>query len=1344
MQLEMCNLILLLILSVRAASLPHKCGSWTDVFVKPEDAQDCHGSHPCHSLSEYTSSSQCYFTSNTTVHFLPGAYLLGENITVRGVSNLSLVGSSVNSSPGPSATIQCSRANVGLAFVGGTNLSIQKITIRHCGRIVSRDMIGTYLYTYYWEDITAFTALFVANVSRLTIEEAKVEENTGYGLLVGNMFGDCVVLNSEFLCNNNIDAECYTRSEPPTSGERREIGSIGGNALFLFFCHEPDNSKTSLQITGSQFSRGKSNFSSHAYDDLYSGGGGLGILISPTHIYVPKYITIHLSNSTFDNNVAQSGANTFIQLWYNPFIHIVTGIVHIRVIISSCNFHSGQAGYHGGGLYFYFIIMLSYDEYSPLLDIDILQSNFSDNSAMEGGGIGLNGDIVIVHFRIDACTFHRNKAEIGAGLYAYTSYDIQINETNFSQNVASERGGGVFLAMQTDQYQPRYQKQRVSLANCSFRDCRADVGAAVIIDDCYQTWSWNREHCSKPSGLETLFTFRDVVFNDNRAYTNEHGCTGILHFHNVNHTILEDIQFSNNHCGSVYAFNSNMYCKGQLEFVNNRASSGGAFDLDCSKTSDSSLIYLHPASRLYMANNSALQYGGAIAAREGCGDSVPCFFQFEQERSQQKWKFPNVILQNNTAELRGDSLYIKSADVCTIKDKILQPSVFWSIFKINGANHPLEIATPSYKACLCLGSAAGSFPEWMEEDECPQNGHVAVYRGQSFNITVAGVGQYNYPIPSLLRTTVNSVSGSARLGTRQSAQELSYRCTDVTYSITCTENEVKLYLSIIIEYQVKSENSRMLLNPPTVINATLLPCPFGFELTGTPPTCDCAAPLRQVAGISCDIDTTLVHHPPSMWIGRYTMDDVIVVHRNCPFDYCKPEKTYVNLSNPDEQCTSNRAGILCGACQPGFSLALGTSQCLRCSNIYLLLLIPFLLAGVALVFLLLKTNLTVSMGTINGLIFYANIVRVNHTTFFPHGDGNIFTDILSVFIAWLNLDLGIETCFVSGLDVYTKTWLQFLFPLYIWILVGAMILTSRYSTTISWLTGSNAVPVLATLFLLSYAKLLRSVIATTLFTTLNVGNETIQNVWLLDGNVTFLKGHHIALFLVGMLAVLVYILPFTALVTLSPFLQARSTHKLLRWVSRLKPLVDAYQGPYKDKFRYWTGLGLVVRLVLFAVFAGNALGDPQVNLFAICITLFVMTIYCWNVGKVYKNWMLNTLESFFILNLGVFATATLFVKSSQTSVPFKQKILACVMVGSVFVLFCAVLLYHLYQQVTKTSLPLWVTRHLRKSKKATGTPSNGTGGSEMSPEPPSPQAPTVSTVELSQLSQLREPLLSEN
>ena len=59
------------------------------------------------------------------------------------------------------------------------------------------------------------------------------------------------------------------------------------------------------------------------------------------------------------------------------------------------------------------------------------------------------------------------------------------------------------------------------------------------------------------------------------------------------------------------------------------------------------------------------------------------------------------------------------------------------------------------------------------------------------------------------------------------------------------------------------------------------------------------------------------------------------------------------------------------------SLALGTSQCLQCSNIYLLLIGPFALAGIALIAILITSNFTVSVGTVNGLIFYANVVRTN-------------------------------------------------------------------------------------------------------------------------------------------------------------------------------------------------------------------------------------------------------------------------------------------------------------------------------------------------------------------------------
>ena len=97
--------------------------------------------------------------------------------------------------------------------------------------------------------------------------------------------------------------------------------------------------------------------------------------------------------------------------------------------------------------------------------------------------------------------------------------------------------------------------------------------------------------------------------------------------------------------------------------------------------------------------------------------------------------------------------------------------------------------------------------------------------------------------------------------------------------------------------------------------------------------------------------------------------------------------------------------------------------------------------GIALVLLLLVCKLTVATGTLSGLVFYANIVGVNRNIFLPVES----PDALSVFIAWLNLDFGIETCFYNGMDAYSNTWLQFVFPVYILVLVGLIIHTSHVS-----------------------------------------------------------------------------------------------------------------------------------------------------------------------------------------------------------------------------------------------------------------------------------------------------------
>ena len=335
--------------------------------------------------------------------------------------------------------------------------------------------------------------------------------------------------------------------------------------------------------------------------------------------------------------------------------------------------------------------------------------------------------------------------------------------------------------------------------------------------------------------------------------------------------------------------------------------------------------------------------------------------------------------------------------------------------------------------------------------------------------------------------------------------------------------------------------------------------------------------------------------------------------------------------------------------------------------------------GVALVFLLLVCKLTVATGTLSGLVFYANIVGANHTLFLPVQS----TDAFSVFIAWLNLDFGIETCFYDAMNVYSKTWLQFVFPVYIWMLVGLMILVSHFSQRFAKLLGDNPVSVLATLILLSYAKILRTFITTVYFTHLEYPTYK-RRVWLYDGNIDYINGKHIPLFLVAVLVFLFLFLPYTLLLLFGQWLQAISHLRLFSWVNsaRLKPFMDSYHAPYKAKHRYWPGLLLVLRFVLLLVFALNPQQDPNINLLAILLGAGILQLWALASGGAYKHWCLDALEGSFALNLIMLVGATYCVKLTEGN----QLAVGYTSVSIALVTFIGIFAYHILQQLRRTKL----------------------------------------------------------
>ena len=157
----------------------------------------------------------------------------------------------------------------------------------------------------------------------------------------------------------------------------------------------------------------------------------------------------------------------------------------------------------------------------------------------------------------------------------------------------------------------------------------------------------------------------------------------------------------------------------------------------------------------------------------------------------------------------------------------------------------------------------------------------------------------------------------------------------------------------------------------------------------------------------------------------------VLLSQYCPYYYCNQSEKIVSIeSDADSQCLFNRGGRLCGGCRENYSLAIGSSRCIPCSNNNnLALLIFFVAAGFLLVLFIYSFNLTVTQGWINGLIFYANIIWTYQNILLPEqvASNSAFLIMLRTIIAWINLDFGIQTCFFIGLNAYWKTWMQYIF-----------------------------------------------------------------------------------------------------------------------------------------------------------------------------------------------------------------------------------------------------------------------------------------------------------------------------
>ena len=771
---------------------------------------------------------------------------------------------------------------------------------------------------------------------------------------------------------------------------------------------------------------------------------------------------------------------------------------------------------------------------------------------------------------------------------------------------------------------------------------------------------------------------------------------GVVSLLNIDNVTFIDCDFIGNEGPpAIYAENSDFTLSGTTIFRNNTANEGGAI-----KFYLNSHIILSNNSNIVFENNTAVHAGGAVFVTTTSNDDH-CFFELQYRQppdcDYDQFRTYNISISfiNNTAKTGGgDAIYGASLYTCkATKRQVLDGCQGWELLKYIDFKPSMDsdlslISSDPTRICLCNSDKTVNctivFPTFEQ----------AYYPGEEFYIPAVVVGDMFGTVDGAVYAHLLTQGGSGVFGEDlQQVQHVTHnRCTNLKYSILTDPGMVVLVLTVndviiqrypsefeiyniqidIDKYEDYGQIDPYLLSTPIYINITLLPCPLGFTLSSSPSKCVCDPQLRH-NNIACNITDQSIYRSGTVWV-KASFDgntsNGVIISKYCPYNYCKLEMVAVNLEYPDSQCAFNHSGIICGACQPGLSLTLGHSQCLRCSNEHLALLIPFAIAGLALVFFIKALNLTVAVGSMNSLIFYANIIRASDSIFFPAGD----TNLLTIFIAWLNLDLGIETCFFDGLNGYWKTWLQFVFPLYIWSIIILIIILSHRYTAVAKIFGNNSVPVLATLILLSYAKLLRTIITVLAFTFLELPHGSRRAVWSFDGNIRYLSPVHVPLFLVAVGVLLFLWLPYTALLVSTQGIHRMTSYRVRQWMLKLKPFLDAYFAPMKHKHCYWVGVLLLVRGILFLVFAVTPTNSSNIDLLATVITVCVLVGYLAYTGRVYQKRYLTLLEIFDFVNLGVLAAGTLYVRS--TNGDQAAPVYTCV--GLVFVQFMGILLFHTF------------------------------------------------------------------
>lgn len=1180
--------------------------------------------------TNYLQSALVNITSNTVLSLSPGCHQLTELTPIIDKTNVSIEGQ------GPTETVITCDGGIGLVFLNVIQLRLLNVSIVGCGlngtNLDQAIVNATSLvpeFSMFSVSPNTNVGLLIADAINVSMNGVHVNDTKGIGVLAINVLGEFTIEGSIF--SNNTPGVC-------------ERYRIGGGLLVTYHNSTNEGGGESslhnlLSLEQSQFL-----FNSHCSQDIERAvyrafslsaepnisiiaGGGLTVLFSQKSDYS---VNTNVNSCTFRNNSAPYGGGLFVGLFY--------GTQHSNFTVSNSLFLKNG---RNGTLYL------------------VNASNNITNSAITST-YSTSGQGIAILAGLPFPVYNDLFSLIGRGRNF-----ILIQDSVFTENIAVSGGAFLYFSRHVVSL-PGYNPYRVSFKNCSFTKNRAYYGGAVYLTE------------EKATGAQegTSIFFEDCNVTKNQLIStnvalqsSNNDSPSIVTALALNMTFAGNNMLSKNDGTPFSASRSVINIFDNLTFSNNNGVYGGGLAL-----SSSSFIVLHSNSVTSFINNTAFLYGGAIfysyINTNFYVNYFDCFIYFNNldiyDNSIDYSVRVNFI--NNIAPSSGATIYGSTLNGCSWNVNKTSPEGF-TVYRYLTERGVFEF-NPSIND--------NTFSTATNRFEVSGYDEYTVMPGEELNVNTIPFDYFQQNTSELIYAKVddNVLRGPQQAYFSDTLYWFIHTgFTNAPLIVRAMEEPSNETIVPIKFFSVTSGAS-------VPFNVTIRSCYPGFEfqVNSTYKTCVCSETLTtKYQTLQCDPKKNQFTVPSNLWIGQAdsSNEKSMLVGHTCLFDYCTIGVKNVSRGNFDTQCKtdSNRTGLLCGQCKENYSIIFGSNDCRECSNYDIFLLLYFIIGGFSIITSIGRMGITVSHGFLNSIVFYSNIV-VPFQSYLVYQYDNTGGYVLLFIFSSINLTMGYPACFYDGMTTLARTYLNFVFPFYLWLLLGLYTILARFETFRKRWLRENGAAVFASIMLISYISTLQA--CTLALSVVHIDGASPPWRWAPDPSVVYFGGDHAALGVLSIVLVIFYIIP-APLMTMFPSITLST-----RFGKRFIPVYDAFWAPFRERFHFWIGFRLFLRIVpfLLANFASYPLNTILLGVFTV-VLLFIHVLV-----QPYKGKAQNLLDTYLLLNIILLVMGSLFTEAqieyfeTPTEIPISIYIGYQIMVYfilifaliPVFFVYC----YHIY------------------------------------------------------------------